>query len=100
MGFPTSSVVVLAPSFPVISPEVAAATLTAGLLGSSILDRFRGDDDEDEDLDDDFDGDFGGLDGDDDFGGLDDGMGDDWGDDPFGGMDDEDGGDDTGELEN
>lgn len=103
MGLSTSSqVVLLGAELPAFALDLLVVGLSTGLVGSSILDRLRGDAEGDEDDDDpllDGDGTFGGdgedLDGD--FDDFDDD--DEWGDDPFGGMDEE-GDEDAAELEN
>lgn len=101
MGLSTSSqVVLLGGQLPASVLDLLVVSLSTGLVGSSILDRIRGDGDSDDGGDDDDpllggDGALGGN-------GLGDdgdwGDDEDWGDDPFGGMDDGD--EDAAELEN
>jgi archaellum component FlaD/FlaE/archaellum component FlaC len=100
MGLSTSSQVVMqGGAVPAFLLDLLVVGLSTGLVGSSILDRLRGaDDDESSDddplLDDDA---FGGEGLGDEFDEF--GDDDEWGDDPFGGMD-EDGDENTAELEN
>ena len=101
MGASTSAqAVLLGGQLPAFLLDFLVVGLSTGLVGSSILDRLRGDDGEDDADDEDPLLDDDGLGGDlgDEFGEFG-GDDDDWGDDPFGGMDEE-GEDGTAELQN
>lgn len=90
----------LGAQLPAFALDLLVVGLSTGLVGSSILDRLRGEDEHDENDEDPLldDGGLGGDDLDDEFGDLADDD-EDWGDDPFDGMDD-DADEDTAELEN